>query len=512
MLKVESYRKGIVLSSLFNIFYKGLVFITSLLIAYYFGTEIKMDIYFYAYNTVTILAAFISSVNSAVIIPESMRIRVQQGQENAIKFLNIFIYSYVILTAIISILILIAPVSIFTAVSKYDTATAQKYQDILYMTSPLILLIPTTTLLTDILASYRFFTVPIVAGIVNALFSIVFLVLFHNILDVKSILTGLLVSYSINIALLLYLMMHSLKWKFSVDRKLVRKQVLHNIAYSQTGSFLTGLGSYAPLYFLSGTVSGVIAALNYAQQIVTQTNSFITYQVSVVNRIKLSELYAEKKYKKINEIFQTTVKFLVFILLPISGLLFLYADDIITVLFKRGVFTDKSVELSSEMLRYLALALPLLAINSIAGNLYFAAQLVRIAIAYQIISNAVLIGLIAWLVKQYGYIGYPIAYVAINIANVLVVYLYCVKFFPFIKYSGVLKYLTLLIVLNASIIVIIMGINTWSSRLGSVQMMIIGFIAYGLILLALNAKFRLNTDFNGVLTQIGQKLKLLKTQ
>ena len=38
-----------------------------------------MDIYFYAYNTIVILSAFITSLNSSVLIPESMRLREQKA-------------------------------------------------------------------------------------------------------------------------------------------------------------------------------------------------------------------------------------------------------------------------------------------------------------------------------------------------------------------------------------------------------------------------------------------------
>lgn len=469
-----------------------------------------MDIYFYAYNTIFIIATFISSGNTAVIIPESMRIRVQQGEEEAHRFLNIFILSYVALTLLICVIFLFDPVRIFTTFSKYDQNVLSPYSDILYMAVPLLLLVPITTLLTDILASYRFFTVPVIAGMINSIFSLVFVVFFHNLLDVKSILIGLLISYTLNILLLSYLMVRHLKWTFMPSKKGVSKKVLNNLLYSQSGNLLTSVGSYAPLYFLSGTVPGIIASLNYAQQIISQANSFITHQVSVVTRIKLSELYAEKKYKKVNEIFLSTIKFLIFILAPISGLLFLYAEEIISLLFQRGSFTATSVKLSSDMLRYLSLSLPFMAIISIAGNLYVAAQLIRISIVYQVISNVILIGLIAWFVNLFGYTGFPIAYLGINILNVLVVYIYCYYFFPFIRYTEVLKYLFLLTLFNAVLIFLLNFLNKYKAELGSIPVMIVGGLIYCGVVLVANLKFNLNPDFNTLLSKIGQRLKLVK--
>jgi putative peptidoglycan lipid II flippase len=510
LLRIESYRKGIILSTIFNVFNKGLVFVNSLLIAFYFGTHVKMDIYFYAYNTIVIIATFISSANSAVIIPESMRIRIQEGEQEAIRFLNLFIYGYIGLTVLCCLLFVVDPIKIFTTFSKYDADLLQPQITILYMSIPLLLLMPVTTLLTDILASYRFFTIPVAASIINSLFSLVFLVAFHNILDVKSILLGLLISYSINILILFYLMFRFAHWKFTFHLKAMKSRVMNNLLFSQTGNFLTSLGSYAPLYFLSGTVIGIIASLNYAQQIVTQANSFIIYQISVVSRIKLSELYAHKDYKQVNEIFQSTVKFLLFILIPISALLFFYAREIVTILFQRGSFTEQSVRLSSDLLRYLALSLPFTAIISIAGNLYVAAQLIKMSIIYQVISNVLLIVLIAFCVHTIGYIGYPIAYLGINILNVLVVYFYCRYFFPFIEYSKVLKYLLLLISFNIAIVALVAILSNFYSSLGNLPVVLIGGTVYLLIVVGINLKFPLNKDFNLILLRIRDRLMSFK--
>lgn len=511
MLKVESYRKGIVLSSAFNVFNKVLLFVNSLLIAYYFGTQLKMDIYFYAYNTVLIVSTFLSAANTSVVIPESMRIRVRQNEDHAEGFLNLFIFGYLGLTLLLGFVFWANPVRIFTTISKYDTGVLQQQVNILTRAVPLLVLVPMTTLLTDILASYRFFTIPVIASIVNSVFSLVFLVAFHRSLDVQSILLGLLISYSANILMLLLLMKRSLHWNFRNRPRGWPKTAMHNILISQTGNLLTSLGTYAPLYFLSGTVSGIVASLNYAQQLVGQANSLITIQVAMVSRIKLSELYAQRKYKKVNEIFISTIRFLLFVLLPVSGLMFLYADEIVSVLFKRGSFDERSVQLSGDMLRYLALSLPFTAIVSIAANLYIAAQLIKISIAYQVISNAVLIGLIAVCTARLGYIGYPVAYLVINIVNAGVVYIYCANFFPFIRYTIVMRYLGLLFVYNAAIVLILRWLGMHHSGASRLETIVIGGTIYLTAMLVLTFRFKLNEDFNNLLTSVWQRVGSSKT-
>jgi peptidoglycan biosynthesis protein MviN/MurJ (putative lipid II flippase) len=506
LLKVESYRKGIVQSTLFNVINKGFVFLNSLAIAFYFGTQLKVDLYFYAYNTVLLLVTFITSLNSSVLIPESMRIRKHEAPGRVIAFFNFFIYIYLTLTALLCLLFLLNPVKAFTSISNYNPAILNQQASILFLSIPLILLVTLTTMLTDILASYRFFTVPMIAGMINSIFTLLFIICFHKTLDVRSISLGLLISYSVNIIFLFILLKKFVHWHFQFTWLALGKKTWGNVAFAQIGNFVTTLGGYAPLYFLSGFGTGVIAALNYAQQISTQPTSFITNQVTAVSRIKMSELYVSGHFEQVNEIFLTTIKFLVFALLPISGMVYLFADQMVIVLFKRGSFDASSVKMSSDLLRWLALSLPFTAVVSIAGNLYVAAQRIRVSIGYQIASNLLLIGLVFFSLKWFGYIGYPIAFLGVNALNVLVVYIFCRLYFQFIRYGTVLKYLLLMIVANSLIVVGLKMLFLLIPHKSAWLDLIIGGAVYLSLLMAMNAAFNLNTDFSNYVSGFRRKL------
>ena len=192
--------------------------------------------------------------------------------------------------------------------------------------------------------------------------------------------------------------------------------------------------------------------------------------------------------------------------MPVSGILFLYSNEIVTILFKRGSFDAYSVKLSSDFLRYLGLSLPFTAIISIAGNLYVAAQLIRASIGYQIVSNLLLILLVYLSLRWLGYIGYPIAFLAINVLNVLIVYIFCRLFFPFIRYTHILKYLGILIGCNVLIVFALKGIGYLFSNLSAFMVVFFGGFIYMMAVLIINFVFHLNKDFNAFLAIIHQKI------
>src|SRR6185436_17107981 len=122
IFQFESYKKGIILSTIFNILNKGMVFLSSLVVAFYFGTQLKTDFFFFAYNLVVLFSGFLSSLNASVLIPEAMRIRIRRDEKTSMRFLNFFLVLYIILTVIIGVILLIYPQKIFLFISNFDSS------------------------------------------------------------------------------------------------------------------------------------------------------------------------------------------------------------------------------------------------------------------------------------------------------------------------------------------------------------------------------------------------------
>ena len=501
-LKAESYKRGIVVSTVFNIVNKGLVFINSIVVAYFFGTQIKTDIYFYAYNTIVIFSLFITSLNASVLIPESMRLRIQQGETAAMHFLNFFFYGYIALTLVICGIVFFDPVRAFTAISSFSRASLQKESVILLLATPLILLIPVVNLLTDILTSYRHFSMPMIVGILNGVFSILFIFLFHNVLDVLSLLTGLILSYSINFILLIALMRKWIHWKFDLKWIRIDPKIWKNIGFAQAGNITTSLSTYAPLYILSGFHGGMITSLTFAQQLSAMPTNLITNQFSSVAGIKFNELYAKREFHGINRIFLSTSSFLVFILMPISGMFFLYAPQITSFLFERGAFHKRGVEDTALFLKYLGLLLPMMAINTFVARLFMAGQKIMEAFIYQVLFNIVLIALIFVGVHRMGIVGYPAAQVALYGLNVIFSYFLLRWFFPQVRYGQVLLDFVKILVLNVLIFVLLLFIKDRFFNFYALPAILAGGAVYVGLLLVANRYLQVNSEVNDMIDRV----------
>jgi putative peptidoglycan lipid II flippase len=500
-LKVESFRKGIIISTVFNVINKGLVFLTSLIVAYYFGTQLKMDIYFYAYNTILILSAFMTSLNGTVLIPESMRLRVQIGEKESVQFLNFFFFLYGLVTLLICLVFLINPVEAFTAVSGFQKKELHDQVNILLLAIPLFFLIPLVNLLTDILTSYRYFSIPMIAGIVNGVFSILFLLIFHGMLDVLSLLTGLLLSYSLNLVLLVTLMKRRLSWRFNFKWLKLEKRIWQNIVFAQAGNITSSLSSYAPLYLLSGFNTGIITSLNFAQQISSLPTNLITNQFSAVAGIKFNELYTKRDFGEINKIFLATANFLIFILVPLSGIFFIFSSEIVSVLLERGAFGKTGVAFTSTFLQYLGFLLPMLVVNTLFARLFMASHKIIESFWYQIVFNVVLIFAMYIAIHKFGFIGFPVTLVAVHVLNIISCYFLEKYYFNIIQYNKVLEKLLLIVFIN----LIVGGLVHYGiSNIGihsNFLILVLGTCLYLGLILLIGLKFRLDKTLNMFINQ-----------
>lgn len=504
LLKVESYKKGAFLSTIFNIVNKGLVFCNSLIIAFFFGAQLKMDIYFYAYNTIVILSTFITSLNASVLIPESMRLRAQSGEKEAVRFLNYFFYLHIALMGLISILFIINPVEAFNTVSGFKRGALEEQVMILRLSIPLIFLMPIINLLTDIMTSYKFFTIPMIAGIVNGIFSMLFVVFFHKILDVSSMLVGLLISYSLNFILLLSLMRRRLHWDFSFHRMRIERRIWKNIAFAQAGNITSSLTSYAPLYLLSSFGNGIITSLTFAQQISTLPTTLITNQFSAVAGIKFNESYAKKDYGEVNKTFLSTANFLLFILIPVAFILFLYSSEIVSVVLERGAFGKKSVIYTSQFLKYLGLLLPLMVINTLFARLFMASHKIIESFWYQICFNIILIVAFYINLRQFGFVAYPITLVSGYLLNVLLSYFLEKRYFNIIQYDIVLKKMFILILINLTVgecVYLFVHYTIHSAFLS----LAVGSSLYLALIVLIGLRFNLNDIFNSFIYNFWKK-------
>ena len=436
-LRIESYRKGVFYSTTFNALAKSIGFVNNLAVAFYFGAQANTDVYFYSLATILAVTGFLTNLNSAVLIPESMRLRIQRGAEESMSFVNLFLLAYCCVGIAIGGVVMADPVGLYTVFSRFDSTILRSNLIILQFSAPLFFLVLITSFLNDVLTSLKFFTVPMIAGAMNSAICLVSIVSLQGSLGTTSIVIGMTCGYASQMLLQLILMKWLLGWSFKTKLPGLSRRLAKNIMFAQTGNFATILSGYVPMFLFSGFSSGVIAALNYGQKVVDVPTALFTVQLSAVVGIKLNEHFAKGETDSFSHAFTRTGRIMMLFLVPLSVTIFLFSDDVVTILFRRGAFDKSAVALTSIFLRYLILLLPLYAINTLVARVFMASQKIKEAFRYQVFMNVLLICGVVLGVRQYGVLGYPIALLSIYSLNVFFLQYLLRRYFPSLPYRQV---------------------------------------------------------------------------
>ncbi|MFM6925023.1 MAG: lipid II flippase MurJ [Ferruginibacter sp.] len=448
IIKTESYKRGMILSVVFNIISKGILFLLTVIIARYFGSDIKTDIYFFVFTSMVLFSGFINSIDTAVLIPESMRLRQEEGDNKAMEFLNYFLLVYVLIGLLFTALMYFYGTAIFGLISKFTTADIITYRNYFFAGSLFFIFNVLTNYLNNILASLKYFSLPMIISIVKSCVVIVCIFLLKEKYDVLSVIIGGLISYAVNLIIQIYILHKVTGWKFTFKKPAIQKTTWSNVFYAELGQITTVASSMFPLYLLSGFGSGIISIMNYGKNIADIPNTLVSSQLANVSGIKLNEEVARNDHAAMNETFLHTSRLMVFILVPVGCFMFVFAEPITALFYQRGSFTQQAVIDSAKFMQLLSITIFSIGINAVVTRIFISMQAIKQSLLYQVTLNLLLIFAIWLFTKSYGEYGYPYGVILINIINFIGMYFICKKYFTTIEYGRLLKYTTAVIAAN----------------------------------------------------------------
>jgi putative peptidoglycan lipid II flippase len=504
---IDSYKKGIIYSSGFNLLSKLLIFAQNMILAYLFGTHVKVDIFFYAITTISLITQFITLLNGYVILPESMQIRHSKGNEDSMKFLNVFLYGYILLGVLFTSLVLISPIDVVSTTSNFSPQVLQEYKTLLVLAVPMFMFMIVVNYLVDLLSSYKYFTAPQRSKMINSIFTLTFLFAFYKWLDIKSIILGYYAGYIINIIILVVIMKKELKWNFKFKFYPIEKRILTNSLYAQGGNITTILANYYPIYLLSGFSAGSIASLNYGQQVANLPTNSITQQFSPVIGIRFNELYATKDYDKLNKTFTRSTNILLFILMAVSAITLIYNTEIIRILYERGKFDSSSTAASAAFLSIFILSVPFVAINNMVSRIFMSGHKIKQYFWYQVIKNIIMIALTYIFIKKIGVLGFPVSWLIVNVLNIPACQYQMWLSFRFVNFKPIIISIIKVIILNAIAALPVLGFNWLFPGMNIYLKLLIGGTIFISTLLSLNYFFKVNIDISENLFKYYNKIK-----
>lgn len=410
LLSSQSFSKGIVSSTVLNVFAKGIQFANTILIAFYFGANRDTDLYYFILAISLLIATLINSLDNIVFIPEFIKLRETRTEQQAFKFLNLYIYLYAILGLLIAVFVLLLSSSSMSVIFNINISA----KNLAYIKAagvlPFLMLI--TNLFSAIANAYNYFTVPVIINLVNSVVVTLVTLFFHNSLGPMCGIVALLAGYSINIALLLYILLSKIKWTFKKASWSVTAHLRTSIGVSYLTLLPITLRNYMVSYLFSGFGGGVLTAVNWGQQMAALPDVFITNQIVNITSIKFSEFYAKQERQKAYELFYNITEYLFVILFACMAVSLIYSHEIITILLSRGSFNEEKAAITVTVFALLSVQPVINLFPIVAARLFVAFQLLKKTTIVTTISHIIITVLLFFSIKKYGYIGFGIASLA----------------------------------------------------------------------------------------------------
>ncbi|MGF2617968.1 murein biosynthesis integral membrane protein MurJ [Rossellomorea vietnamensis] len=138
--------------------------------------------------------------------------------------------------------------------------------------------------------------------------------------------------------------------------------------------------------FAAQLADGAIAALNYSSKFVQLPQTILMTAVTTVIYPLIAKTIAAENNTKLNDILNRGMSLLTFIMVPASIYVFLYAEELIRLLFEYGEFKVDSTKVTASLLKILVLGM-----LAHAANVY----LTRFFYAMERPASAIVTGLIA---------------------------------------------------------------------------------------------------------------------
>jgi putative peptidoglycan lipid II flippase len=339
----------------------------------------------------------------------------------------------------------------------------------------------------------------------NSILSILFILVLHNRLHILSVLVGALSANVFQLFITIYLLKKNLNWSFRFSFIKIRRKTVHDIIAAQAGNFATMLTGYIPLMLLSSFQAGILSSINFGNRIPDIITLIITAQFGTVIGIKLNELYAQKRNDEIKKTFLDASSLLQFILVPICILVYLFSQDIITVLFGHGAFDKTSIKNASQFLRLFILVLPFTGHNAIVARLFMGAQKIQKSYVYQIIMSCVMVFIVYSSIVLIGPQGYPVGIVIYYVCNSVAMIIIMRKNFDFIPYERTLLYTLKCLLLNTPLALCIIAAKSIMAA-NSYMLSALSCVIYGTLLLFLNQKMRINVTVVEVVDNLLNKI------
>lgn len=295
-----------------------------------------------------------------VFIPIYNRGMEEEGKERIDEFVYSVLNLIIAFTSTMSIIMIVFSRQILKITTGFsDPERFETANNLLKIMAFYFLFIALSGVVSSLLNNYKKFAVAASMGIVFNLTIIIGTLLSGKRIGIYGLGISYLLSGVLQLAVMLpefFKIMKAYKFIFNPKDKYVVEMFTLMIP-TLVGIFGYQINEIIDNRFATMLSSGTASALNYASRLYLLPIGVFAISLSVVIFPTLSKAVVKNERRKVKKVIEQGLEMLAYLIIPSSTILYGYAHEIVTLIYKRGKFSEAGVRITAESLKFYALGL-----------------------------------------------------------------------------------------------------------------------------------------------------------
>ncbi len=402
--------------SLFTSISRVFGFIRDMLIANFLGTGIIADIFFIAFRLPNTFRRIFSegALNSAF-VPIYTKLINENIRQRSSEFAGSIFLIFLLVSSLVVIIIEIFMPFFITILAPGFTNDQAKFDELVKVSRiifPFLILISISSICSSILNSHNKFALSAALPIIlNITLIIALIIAAYSMVDFLIILSwSVIIAGLIQVIFLIFALARE-KIYFFFTTKIYSKNIKRFTKLFSASFFSSGL---LQINILIGTIiasyeSGAISYLYYADRVYQLPLALVGIAIGIALLPSISSKVKSDSYEAIHKSIEQTLLYSLLFAVPASVGIYALSEEIISVLFERGEFGEKSSLFTAKALKFYALGLIAFIVMKIYTPIFFAYENAKPTLyitAVNLVTNTFLSVI---LFVNIGFIGIPIA-------------------------------------------------------------------------------------------------------
>ncbi|ACH93740.1 Virulence factor mviN [Borrelia duttonii CR2A] len=378
-------------------------FIKIKVFSYYFGANIEADIFNYVFNIPNNLRKIISEgAMTSAFMPEFTHEKQKSDRHAIVFFRRVITFNIIIISFIICVMVFFSK-QIMYLVSSYRDSNLDLASYIFNYLILYILLISLSSIFASVLNSYKVFFIPSFSPVMLSCSIILSIYFFYSQYGIYSAVIGVIVG-------------GILQFLIQMINCICIGLIYRPILNFNDSSFLMFLKRWSHMILsalfaiITQQVSFALASTLDIGSVSVLSNAIVYYQlpvgifyVSIATVIfpKMSEYASLGDKERLNAIFNQGINMLIFLLVPMSFLMYVWAAPILNLLLTGGKFSVYDTQRTVGVLQYFLLGLLFSSIFGLFQKYYFAIRNSKIPLYFNLLFSIIDIIISVFGIKYY---------------------------------------------------------------------------------------------------------------